>query len=60
MKNENQIPEEFRELAKNFADKGFITTSLDNLINWARAGIFTLDDFWFGMLRSRNDANFNA
>ena len=38
MKNENQIPEEFRELAKNFADKGFITTSLDNLVNWARAG----------------------
>ena len=35
---EKQIPEEFKDLAKEFADKGFITTSMDNLINWARAG----------------------
>ena len=35
---EKQIPEEFKSLAKEFADKGFITTSMDNLINWARAG----------------------
>ena len=25
-------------MAKNFAEKGFITTSSDNLINWARTG----------------------
>ena len=30
---EKQIPEEFKDLAKEFADKGFITTSMDNLIN---------------------------
>ena len=28
---EKQIPEEFKDLAKNFAEKGFITTSSDNL-----------------------------
>ena len=35
---EKQIPEEFKDLAKNFAEKGFITTSSENLINWARTG----------------------
>ena len=35
---EKQIPEEFKELAKDFAEKGFITTSTNNLINWARTG----------------------
>ena len=35
---EKQIPDEFKELAKDFAEKGFITTSTDNLINWARTG----------------------
>ena len=33
---QKQIPEEFKDLAKDFAEKGFITTSSDNLINWAR------------------------
>ena len=32
-KKEKEIPEEFKELAKDFAEKGFITTSTDNLIN---------------------------
>ena len=35
---EEQIPKEFKEIAKDFTEKGFITTSLDNLINWARTG----------------------
>jgi NADH-quinone oxidoreductase subunit B len=35
---EKKIPEEFKELAKEFSEKGFITTSTDNLINWARTG----------------------
>ena len=35
---EKQIPEEFKQLAKEFTEKGFITTSTDNLINWARTG----------------------
>ena len=34
----DQIPEEFKELAKEFSEKGFITTSSENLINWARTG----------------------
>ena len=35
---QKKIPEEFKDLAKDFAEKGFITTSSDNLINWARTG----------------------
>ena len=35
---EKQIPDEFKDLAKDFAEKGFITTSSANLINWARTG----------------------
>ena len=34
----DQVPEEFKELAKDFSKNGFITTSLDNLINWSRTG----------------------
>ena len=33
LNKQKQIPEEFKDLAKNFAEKGFITTSSDNLIN---------------------------
>jgi len=33
-----QIPDEFKKLAQEFSEKGFITTSLDNLINWSRTG----------------------
>ena len=33
-----KVPEEFKKLAKDFSDNGFITTSLDNLINWSRTG----------------------
>ena len=33
-----QIPEEFKQLAEDFGKNGFITTSLDNLINWSRSG----------------------
>ena len=35
---EKQIPQEFKQLAKDFSEKGFVTTSLDNLANWARTG----------------------
>ena len=34
----DQVPEEFKQLAEDFSKKGFITTSLDNLINWSRSG----------------------
>ena len=51
---QKQIPEEFKDLAKDFAEKGFITTSSDNL------RVLTLDDVWSCMLCRRNDANLNA
>ena len=35
---EDKIPNEFKKIAKDFSEKGFITTSFDNLVNWARAG----------------------
>ena len=31
---QEQIPEEFKKIAKDFSEKGFITTSSENLINW--------------------------
>ena len=34
----DQVPDEFKQLAKDFSENGFITTSLDNLINWSRSG----------------------
>ena len=37
-KKESEIPAEFKKIAKDFSEKGFITTSSDNLINWARTG----------------------
>ena len=33
-----KIPEEFKQIAKDFSEKGFVTTSSENLINWARTG----------------------
>ena len=35
---EKKIPEEFKQLAKDFSDKGFIRTSTDNLVNCAITG----------------------
>ena len=35
---QKDIPEEFKKLAKDFSENGFITTSFDNLINWSRSG----------------------
>ena len=34
----DKVPEEFKKLAEDFSKNGFITTSLDNLINWSRSG----------------------
>jgi len=34
----DQVPDEFKKLAEDFSKNGFITTSLDNLINWSRSG----------------------
>ena len=35
---EKKMPDEFKKLAKDFTDKGFITTSMDNLVTWSRTG----------------------
>ena len=35
---DDKIPSEFKKIAKDFSEKGFITTSSENLINWARTG----------------------
>ena len=35
---DNKIPEEFKQIAKDFSKNGYITTSFDNLVNWARSG----------------------
>ena len=40
MKNRIKSQNEFKKLAEDFTDNGFITTSFDNLINWARAGSY--------------------
>ena len=37
-KKEEQIPDEFKKIAKDFSEKGFVTTSSESLINWARTG----------------------
>ncbi len=31
-----KIPEEFKKLAQDFSDNGFVTTSFDNLVNWEK------------------------
>ena len=36
--NEDKIPDEFKKIAKDFSEKGFITMPLNQLINWARTG----------------------
>ena len=35
---EKKVPDEFKKISKDFSEKGFITTSSENLINWARTG----------------------
>ncbi len=37
-KKEERIPVEFKKISKDFSEKGFVTVSSENLINWARAG----------------------
>ena len=44
----DQVPDEFKLLLKILVKNGFITTSLDNLINWSRSG--SLHWMTFGLL----------
>ena len=34
----DKIPSEFREVAEEFTEKGFVTIASNRLINWARTG----------------------
>ena len=35
---QKEVPTEFQKIADDFSKNGFITTSSNNLINWARTG----------------------
>ena len=49
---QKKIPEEFKKLAEDFSKDGFITTSLENLVNWSRAGSLHWMTFGLGLLCS--------
>ena len=57
---QKKMPGEFKKLAKDFADKGFITNIHGQSYNMVKDWIIALDDIWFGVLCNRNDANCNA
>ena len=42
---------------KTVAEKGYLTTNLNSLINWARSGSFMANDVWASLLCCRNDAH---
>ena len=42
-------------LQSRLSDKGFVLTSMDQMIRWAQ-GFFVAGEFWFGLLCGRNDA----
>ena len=44
------------ELAPVVQGRGFVTTSVDNLMNWARTGSLLADDLRPRLLRGRDDA----
>ena len=39
-----KVPDEFKEIAKDFAEKGFITTSFDNLGSFGFINIFSFSN----------------
>jgi hypothetical protein len=47
-------------LNRELQDKGFLLTSTEDIINWARTGSLALDDLWPGLLRGRDDAHLDA
>ena len=50
----------FTEINDELADKGFLVTSTDDLINWARTGSLMWMTLRPGLLRRRNDAHLDA
>jgi NADH-quinone oxidoreductase subunit B len=49
-----------REISDNIANKGFIQTSAQDVINWARTGSLHWMTFGFSLLCCRNDAYVNS
>ena len=49
----------FIEINNELADKGFLVTSTDELINWAHR-FADVDDFWPRLLRGRDDSDVDA
>jgi hypothetical protein len=47
-------------LNRELQDKGFLLTSTEDIINWARIGSLALDDLRPGLLRGRDDAHLDA
>ena len=50
----------FREVNHELADRGFLTTSAESLVTWARTGFADVDDLRARLLRDRNDADVDA
>ena len=50
----------FGEINNELADKGFLVTSTDELINWAPHRLADVDDLWSRLLRRGNDADVDA
>jgi hypothetical protein len=47
-------------LNRELQDKGFLLTSTEDIINWARNRLVALDDLRPGLLRGRDDAHLDA
>ena len=52
--------EGFDQISSKLADKGFLVTTTDDLINWARTGSLDVDDVRARLLRRRDDAGLDA
>ena len=50
----------FTGLNAELADKGFLVTTADDLITWARTGSLMWMTFGLGLLRGRDDADVDA
>jgi hypothetical protein len=49
-----------QELNRELQDKGFLVTSTEDIINWARTGSLALDDVRPRLLRGGDDAHLDA
>jgi len=50
----------FLGMSNELADKGFLVTSTDELITWARTGSLIVDELRLGLLRHRDDPDGDA